>query len=152
MENKPRINNRETLHPVIQDRKAAMPIHMGISCEKCHTVHFIVTSDGPMPTLGMYVIPCVVCSRIREFRKETMSRIIRGVSSFQKSILAVRVLSAITDAALRTVELSRASSGHLLAWSSKGWRWAQHSTRLTDAITQMTRLRNFEWSKSHFWT
>ncbi len=51
-----------------------MSIQMGILCEKCHTVHFIVTSHGikPMPTPGMYVVSCGVCSERREFRTETM--------------------------------------------------------------------------------
>jgi len=47
---------------------------MGITCEKCHRIHFIGTSPGIKAMLapGMYALDCRFCSEKREFRKETM--------------------------------------------------------------------------------
>lgn len=55
-------------------RKLAMPVRMGINCERCHKVHFIGTSSGikTMPMHGMYALFCHFCSETREFRKEMM--------------------------------------------------------------------------------
>jgi hypothetical protein len=53
---------------------SAMPIHMGIMCERCRKVHFVGMSRGikPIPTAGMYALNCQFCSETREFRKEMM--------------------------------------------------------------------------------
>jgi hypothetical protein len=53
-----------------------MPIHMGIMCDACRTVHFIATSPGiqlSRTTEGIYRLTCKPpCPEVREFRKEGM--------------------------------------------------------------------------------
>jgi hypothetical protein len=53
-----------------------MPIHMGIMCDACRKVHFIVTSPGVRlspTTKGMYLLSCrPPCPETREFRMGTM--------------------------------------------------------------------------------
>lgn len=51
-----------------------MPVHMGITCDRCRRLHFILTSPGikSTPTPGMYLLSCRFCMEKREFRKETM--------------------------------------------------------------------------------
>jgi hypothetical protein len=53
-----------------------MPIHMGIMCDACRTVHFIATSPGVRlspTTKGMYLLSCrPPCPETREFRMDTM--------------------------------------------------------------------------------
>jgi len=53
-----------------------MPIHMGIRCEECRTVHFVVTSSSIRFTGrlgGMYQFTCKPpCPEIKEFRKDGM--------------------------------------------------------------------------------
>lgn len=49
-----------------------MAVQMGIMCEKCRRIYFILTSSGikPTDTPGMYVLSCGFCTEKREFRKE----------------------------------------------------------------------------------
>jgi hypothetical protein len=52
-----------------------MPIHVGISCERCGKVHFIVTSKRIefAASDGSYRLACMSpCGAIRYFRKEQM--------------------------------------------------------------------------------
>jgi hypothetical protein len=53
-----------------------MAIHMGIMCDACRTVHFIVTSPGlelSHTFEGMYKLTCQPsCSAVRQFRREEM--------------------------------------------------------------------------------
>jgi len=51
-----------------------MAVHVGITCERCRTIHFILTSTGikATPAPGMFVLSCRFCKETREFRKETM--------------------------------------------------------------------------------
>jgi hypothetical protein len=51
-----------------------MPIHVGIRCESCRNVYFIVTSPRirASPTPGMYRLTCKSCPEPKEFRKEAM--------------------------------------------------------------------------------
>jgi hypothetical protein len=53
-----------------------MPIHMGVMCDKCGTVHFIASSSGiqvSRTAKGMYRLNCTPpCSEVRDFRKESM--------------------------------------------------------------------------------
>ena len=53
-----------------------MPIHMGIKCDVCQTVHFVATSRSVRlgeSVEGMYRLTCQPpCHEVREFRKEGM--------------------------------------------------------------------------------
>jgi hypothetical protein len=51
-----------------------MAVQMGIVCEKCRRIYFILTSSGitPTDTPGVYVLNCGYCKEKREFRRDTM--------------------------------------------------------------------------------
>ena len=51
-----------------------MAVQMGIMCEKCRRIYFILTSSGikPADTPGMYVLSCRFCMEKREFRRDTI--------------------------------------------------------------------------------
>jgi hypothetical protein len=53
-----------------------MPVHMGIVCERCRKVYFIVTSRAIKPIAsmeGMYRLNCAPpCPEVRHFRKDSM--------------------------------------------------------------------------------
>jgi len=49
-----------------------MEVQMGIMCEKCRRIYFILTSSGIKPTDApeFYVLSCRFCMEKREFRKD----------------------------------------------------------------------------------
>lgn len=53
-----------------------MPVHMGVMCEKCRTVHFISPSSDIQLSRsgeGVYLVKCTPpCSEAKDFRKDSM--------------------------------------------------------------------------------